>query len=309
MENENMETNRPSSISTPAWLSLITWAVVLLVSDLPNAIWQALLGEPPAWLFWAKIGLLVVLIVASASWKKIHAVHHYFILLMVLMLSLWGMNLLRGTAAYIQWEQRIGWVLAMAAYQLEKLAVAFVMIAVLLVIGRRRQDFYLTRGQLDAPVKPFIGKGNSAGRSISWGRLGLILGLCLVPLTLLFFGLGNLPSTNTLIKALPFFPFALLFAATNAFSEEMQFRAALLGPLQEALGADQALWLTAFFFGFAHYFGGAPAGVLGVLFAGLLGALFAKSMLESKGILVPWFIHFCQSAVIYAFWAIGSVAG
>ncbi len=308
MENETVDTNQSHSITTPPWLILITWAVVLLVSDLPNAIWQAVIGEPPAWLFWAKIGLLVVLIVASAAWKKIHAVHHYFILLMVLMLALWGMNLLRGTAAYIQWEQRIGWVLAMAAYQLEKLAVAFVMIAVLLVIGRRRQDFYLTRGQLDAPVKAFIGKGNSAGRSISWGRLGLILGLCLVPLTLLFFGLGNLPSTNTLIKALPFFPFALLFAATNAFSEEMQFRAALLGPLQEALGADQALWLTAIFFGFAHYFGGAPAGVPGVLIAGLLGALFAKTMLESKGILVPWFIHFCQNAVIYAFWAIGSVA-
>jgi len=304
-----MASSQSNPKSTTLWLSVLTWAAVLLVSDLPNAIWQAVIGEPPAWLFWAKIGLLVVLIVTSQVWKKIHAVHHYFILLMVLILALWGMNWLRSTAAYIQWEQRIGWVLAMAAYQLLKLVVVAIMIAVLLGIGRRPRDFFLTRGQLDAPVKAFIGKGNSAGRSISWGRLGLILGLCLVPLTLLFFGLGNLPSSNTLIKALPFFPFALLFAATNAFSEEMQFRATLLGPLQEALGADQALWLTAIFFGFAHYFGGAPAGVLGVLIAGLLGALFAKSMLESKGILVPWFIHFCQIAVIYAFWAIGSVAG
>jgi len=111
-----------------------------------------------------------------------------------------------------------------------------------------------------------------------------------------------------LIKALPYFPAALLFAATNAFSEEMQFRASLLSDLQKAIGPDQAIWLTATFFGFAHYFGGAPAGIPGVLIAGLLGALFAKCMLGSKGIVVPWFIHFCQNAVIYAFWAIGYVA-
>jgi membrane protease YdiL (CAAX protease family) len=44
------------------------------------------------------------------------------------------------------------------------------------------------------------------------------------------------------------------------------------------------------------------------LIAGLLGALFAMCMLKSKGIVVPWFIHFCQNAVIYAFWAIGFVS-
>ncbi len=58
--------------------------------------------------------------------------------------------------------------------------------------------------------------------------------LCIAPLTLLFFGLGNLPTSSILIKALPYFPAALLFAATNAFSEEMQFRASLLGDLAKS---------------------------------------------------------------------------
>jgi len=87
----------------------------------------------------------------------------------------------------------------------------------------------------------------------------------------------------------------------------MQFRASLLGDLQKVVGPDQAIWLTAAFFGLAHYFGGSPAGIPGVLIAGTLGALFAKCMLGSKGIAVPWFIHFCQNVVIYAFWAIGAV--
>jgi len=93
-----------------------------------------------------------------------------------------------------------------------------------------------------------------------------------------------------------------------AFAEEMQFRASLLGDSQKVVGPARAIWLTATFFGFAHYFGGAPAGIPGGLITGLLGALFARYMLGSKGIVVPWFIHFCQNAVIYAFWAIGAVS-
>ena len=289
-------------------LSLFTWAVVLLVSDLPNALWQALIGEPPVWLFWVKIGFLVVLILISLAWKPIQRLRPYFLLLLVLMLALWGMNWLMGTAAYDQWQQQIGWVWAMSAFQLLKLAVAFIMILVLLRMGKQRKEFFLTPGQLDAPIRSTKGEENPSKRSISWGHLGLILGICIAPLTLLFFGLESLPSAELLTKALPFFPAALLFAATNAFSEELQFRASLLGDLQKVIGPDQAIWLTATFFGFAHYFGGAPAGLPGVVIAGFLGALFAKCMLGSKGIAVPWFIHFCQNAVIYAFWAINAIA-
>lgn len=298
-----MMSGKPNSTS----LSLFTWAVVLLVSDLPNAIWQALGGEPPAWLFWVKIGLLLALVLASLIWKPIQPVRSFFTLLLVLMLALWGMNWLRTTSAYLQWESQSNWVVAMAVYQFLKLAVAFIMIGVLLLMRRRWKDFFLTRGELASPVQAGKPGATPGKRSITWGRLGLILGLCIVPLTLLFFGLGNLPSTDILAKALPFAPFVFLFATTNAFSEEVQFRASLLGDLNRPLGEGNAIWITAAFFGFAHYFGGAPSGIPGVLITGMLGALFAWGMLGSRGILVPWFIHFCQNAVIYAFWAISAV--
>ena len=289
------------------WLIPFTWAVVLLASDLPNAIWQALIGAPPAWLFWIKTGLLLALVLAGQVWKPLQPVRTYFFLLLALMLALWGMNWLRGTETYLQWEQSAGWVVAMAGYQLLKLSVVAIMLGILLLLGKKRGEFFLTLGQLKAPVNARVGDGNVTRHMLSWGVLGLILGLCIAPLTLLFFGLGNLPTGSTLVKVLPFIPAALLFAATNAFAEEMQFRASLLGDLQKVVGPDQAIWLTATFFGFAHYFGGAPSGIPGVLIAGLLGALFAKLMLGSRGIATPWFVHFCQNAVIYTFWAIGSV--
>ncbi len=290
-----------------SYISLLTWAVVLLVSDLPNAIWQAVGGEPQSWLFWAKIGLLLALVLAGLMWKPIKVLRSYFLLLMILMLALSGMNWLRATTAYLRWERSISWVAAMGGYQLLKLAVVAVMVIGLLLLGKRRADFFFTWGQLKLPVKSSTMAEKPAGRYLSWGGLGLILGLCIAPLTFLFFRLENLPSSSLLLKALPYFSAALLFAATNAFAEEMQFRASLLGDLQKIVGPDQAIWITATFFGLAHYFGGSPAGIPGVLIAGLLGALFAKCMLSSKGLVVPWFIHFCQNAVIYAFWAVGSV--
>ena len=289
-------------------ISLFTWLIVLLVSDLPNAVWQAVLGEPPAWLFWVKICLLLLLVLAGMLWKPIQALRNYFLLLMVLMLALWGMNWLMGTSGYRAWEQHANWVLAMAVYQGLKLLVVAIMVVVLLLMGKKRNEFYLTTGQLNTPIRASKSVEQPDRRSLSWSVLGLILGICIAPLTIFFFGTGNLPSSNVLLRALPYFPAALLFAASNAFAEEMQFRASLLGELKTAVGSDQAIWLTATFFGFIHYFGGSPAGVPGVLIAGMLGALFAKCMLDSKGIAVPWFIHFCQNAVIYAFWAIGYVA-
>jgi membrane protease YdiL (CAAX protease family) len=289
-------------------LSILTWFTVLLVSDLPNAIWQAINGEPPAWLFWLKIGLLLVLILISLTWKLIQPVRIYFFLLLILMLSLWAMNSFRGTAAYSQWEARSGWFMGMIAFQSLKLAVAFIMIVSLLLMGRQWKDFFLTPGDLKAPIRAGNNEATAGKRSISWGTLGILLGLTIAPLTLLFFGLGNLPSGDILTKLLPLLPGVLVFAGTNAFSEEVQYRAALLGDVKQPLGDDQALWMTAVFFGFMHYFGGSPSGIPGFLIAVLLGALFARCMLGSRGIVVPWFIHFCQNVVIYAFWAIGAVA-
>jgi len=112
-----MGTPLPDLKSKPLRLSLTTWAVVLLVSDLPNAIWQAVDGEPPAWLFWAKIGLLLVIILINLVWKPIEIVRTFFLLLLVLMLALQGMNWLMGTNAYNHWQNRVGWVVAMAGFQ------------------------------------------------------------------------------------------------------------------------------------------------------------------------------------------------
>jgi len=102
------------------------------------------------------------------------------------------------------------------------------------------------------------------------------------------------------------FPAVLLFAAMNAFSEEMTYRASLLAGLEHVIGPQQALWLTAVFFGLGHYFG-VPYGVIGVVMATFLGWMMGKAMLETRGFFWAWFIHFLQDVLIFTFMAIGSI--
>ncbi len=298
--------SKPVSTSKEIPLNVVAWLVVLLVSDLPNAIWAALAGNPPAWLFWLKAGLLAAVILASLAWARIRALRTYFILLLALMLALWGMNRLMATPEYIQWQKGAGWVLAMVGFQAQKLGVTAVVVAVVLLLGRRRPDFYLAKGNLQAEVEPVRWLGITRSR---WSSFGPVLALVLVLATLLFFGLsGGFSSLGALGRGWPLLAAAGAFAAINAFNEEMQFRAPLLGPLNDALGKQHAIWLTAVFFGFSHYFGGSPSGAPGVLITSLLGFFFAKAMLETRGLGWGWFIHSLQNWVIFSFGALSAIS-
>ena len=105
---------------------------------------------------------------------------------------------------------------------------------------------------------------------------------------------GNLPGA---IAALPA---AIIIAELNAFNEEFTLRAAPLSALESAVGREQALWLTTFFFGMGQYYG-MPYGVVGVLLAGFLGWFLGKSMQETGGFAWAWLIHLLQEVIIFTF--------
>ncbi len=86
----------------------------------------------------------------------------------------------------------------------------------------------------------------------------------------------------------------------------MTARASFLSVLEDAVGQNQAFWLTAALFGIGHFYG-IPYGVIGVLMAGFLGWWLGKSMLETRGLWWAWFIHFVQDVWIFAFAVVGSI--
>lgn len=56
-------------ISFDRFLITVAWIIVLVVSMLPNALLHELAGGSPAWLGWAKIGLLAGLAVTTLFWQ------------------------------------------------------------------------------------------------------------------------------------------------------------------------------------------------------------------------------------------------
>jgi len=94
-------------------------------------------------------------------------------------------------------------------------------------------------------------------------------------------------------------PFILLFSLSNSFSEEIITRFSVVGLLQGVMTPSAIMMASAVIFGLPHYFGN-PGSSLGVVMAGFLGWILAKSVLETKGIGVAWVVHFLQDVIIYS---------
>ncbi|MBN1874425.1 MAG: CPBP family intramembrane metalloprotease [Anaerolineae bacterium] len=294
------------SLSSNRFLLLVAWIIMLVVSILPNVLLHELAGGNPAWLSWAKIGLLVVLSAVAFFWKPLRPLRNFLLLLLAIFVTELLVSQLTGS---ILWQGWFGGADApftsnMLGTQLGRLIVSLLMIGVLLLLGYRRADFFLTRGQLDAPIAPVRWLGFP--KPDPWTNFGGQFALYISLGTLLFLVLGGRPSPAAFLGVLPMLPAVLLFAALNAFNEEITYRASLLAGLEHVIGPQQALWLTAVFFGIGHYFG-VPYGVIGVIMASFLGWMMGKAMLETRGLFWAWFIHFLQDVLIFSFMAIGSI--
>ena len=300
------DSRRSISTSAPALLIVLAWVVTLLVSTLPDALWAELIGAAPSWLFWAKAGLVLVLIVLAWAWNSIRPLRPYLILLFTYLLAWRLLAWVRVTPSWARWESQGSWVVGMFGIQVLKIGVALITIAVLLLVMRRRQDAFLARGQWDARAQPvrWIGlKGDD-----SWKVVGPIVAFAGAAIMLAFLALTNRPSAATVVRALPLLPAVLLLSALNAVNEEVSYRSGLLAPVYQVIGKGQAMALTAVFFGLAHYGGsGLLAELPNMGMIAFLGWWMGKSMIETRGFVWAWFIHFVNDIPVFAFLAIGSI--
>lgn len=297
----------------PRQHTLTTAAYVVLLVALPvHGFWQAILPVAPATLLGVQISMLLVLLVMVQFWQPARPVRGFVLIaLLVSVVTGWLIPFVTNTS---WWSARFGvgdpsfWQANSGALML-KLGATLTMIAALLLMGLPRADFYLVKGQLDAPIKPVRWLGIRAPRP--WTEVGrnfailsfvAILGVTLLP-NLSQWGLDNI------IRALPLLPAALLFAAANSIYEEVVFRAALLSQLVDVIGTGHALVITVLFFGLGHLTGSIPSGIVGVLLAAFFALIIGKAMLETKGITWSWISHFAADAAVFMFLAVFAAAG
>lgn len=281
------------------------WFSILLASDLPDIICNTVFGQIPDWLLEAKLGFLVLYVGLCFAWKNLRPLRPYAFVMLVFFAALaaseW-VSVSAWWAGLISDKTPPSFVLTYLRPYLRDIGVTLVVIAALWVVKRHRSGFFLAKGQLDAPIEPIplldIGPGKS------WRTFGWIIALA-AGAGVVFSTLFDLQLTPALLlRVASLLPGILLYAAINAFNEEIYFRASLLSTLPQVIGKDHALLINVAFFGLAHVLYGSPAGVPGFLMTGFLAWLTGKSMLETKGIFWAWFIHFLPDVVIFFSYAI-----
>ncbi len=279
--------------------TILAWVVTLLISTLPDIAWIEMTGSTPPWLTGAKMGLLLILGVSAFIWKPIRPLRNFFLV----MFAFFGLMELRlrfnFTFAPLQalfghsvFDER------MQAEQTGKLAIALVMIIVLLMLGYKRRDFFLTRGNLRAPIEPVRLLGFP--KPDPWPIFGLQWGFYIAIALAVVQYIGLRPSGALMLKVVPILPSILFYAALNAFNEEIIYRAPMLATVEPVGGSKQALWLSAYFFGIAHYFG-TPGGLIGGVLSIFMGWILGKGMVETRGLFWTWWMHFLSDIAIFTF--------
>lgn len=286
----------------------MAWVVTLYTSELSTVLWRELVGPLPPWLLWSKLLVLAALVVAGLFWPKLRPLRNYFLIFLVIYAATAASASLVDSA---WWQGRFGvadapFALSMLGEQLRRLLIALVVIAAFLLLRYRRADIFLVKGDLAATGAPIRWLGIM--RPFSYRRFCPLAALCICLGLGAFMVIGGgwpqvTPGSLSLLTVAA----VIILAAMNAFYENVTFRAAPLATLESAVGPGQAMLLTAFVFGIGHYYG-VPYGIVGAVMAGALGWILNKTMLETRGFFWPWFIHFCQDALVFSFMALGAVS-
>jgi membrane protease YdiL (CAAX protease family) len=125
---------------------------------------------------------------------------------------------------------------------------------------------------------------------------------------LLAFGYRSRLVPEIPLQALPLLPTVLLFAALNALYEEVVYKAAPLSQLEPNFGKHPALWLTALMFGLGHFTESYFLPGMSIVLPAFLGYMMSKSILETRGLVWAWIIHFGLDVVIFSFLAFAAVS-
>lgn len=249
--------------------------------------------------------IIAVGLALSFAWKDLRTLRPFFGLLAALVAAQWLVyTQIDSLPIFKSLLSHPAFNVYMLAEQTLNLMVTALMIAFLLLLGKKPREFFLAKGDLNAPAEAVKWLDIPTGQP--WTVLGRNFAFFISLGTLAFLVIAGRPPLDIVLRALPFLPAVLLCAALNAFNEEMTYKASFLSVLEGAVGKKQALLLMAAFFGIFHFYG-IPYGVIGVALAAFLGWLLGKSMLETRGMFWAWFIHFLQDVLIFAFLAIGSI--
>jgi len=306
MKNKSVKQDEPN------YFLLTAWIVMLLASSLALIIWREFISTEPIWWPWLHFASLLIILLISCFSKSLRPLRSFVMINFIIFFLgfgggwQWGIiPFIRSTPMWLNWEANVPWAISSIMTHLLRLLPAVVILMYLLGIGRKRKDFFLVKGEINALIEPTKLLGIKEPEP--WPKTALIFIGVYCAGMLIFLIFNSSYSLDTFLLALPLFPVSILIAAMNAFNEEFTLRAAPLSELRTTIGDQRALLITTLYFGLGHYYG-IPNGILGVLLACFLGWFLGKNMLETKGFFWAWITHFLIDVIIFSFLAMDIVA-
>ena len=259
-------------------LTSVAWGITVALAVAPEVASTGALSMLHGILFAA---LLCVALIPFL-WKAVRPLRTYAgMLVLQTLLAVFFWNGLPTWMSRQAWFPNPSGYAAAFITQSPKVVAAFVMIGALASLGFKRQEFFLSSG---AHGKLWTGSGIVAAVAMGF--------------TMLVYLQTTTVAARGAAGAVGYLPLALVLAAMNSFAEEMLYRGALFGALLRQVTANQAILMTAVLFGIAHYHG-TPSGFPGMGLTFIAGWVFGLAMVETRSILLPWFLHFIPDAVIY----------
>jgi membrane protease YdiL (CAAX protease family) len=293
-------TKPATPVGVDPWCRVIAWGGMIAGSMLPTILGRSA-GENGYWVPVAQVLILVTAAVVLSRSSRLRPLWAFLLTIAILRLGWSVIAPVLGDCLPVQnWMNDLDWGPKIFVTRLLNIAGALLMLNTF--VGRRitRDDLFLRIGKLNAPVKP---ERILWFRSpLRWWHLGPLI-IMIFGMAMTAFLLSHLrPDFWQLSQHWQLFPWAVATAALNAANEEFQFRCVPLAHLRNVLPLREGVWITAVFFGLAHYFG-QPSGWLGVIMATIAGFVWAKSMVETRGVGWAFGIHMLQDIVIFYFLA------
>jgi membrane protease YdiL (CAAX protease family) len=258
-------------------LIAVAWGITVPLAIAPDLITTRALSP----IQWAMFTALLCPVLIPFLWQAARPLRTYAVMLVLLtLLAVFFWNGLPAWMSGQAWFPDSSGYAAAFITQSPKLVAAFVMMRVLAFLGYRRQEFFLSSSH----GKLWIGFG--------------VVGAVVMGFAMLVHLQTTTAEARGNAEGLRYLPLALLLAAMNSFAEEVLYRGTLLAPLLRWVTRDQAISMTAVLFGIAHYHG-TPSGFPGMALTFMAGWVFGLAMVETRSILLPWFLHFVPDAVIF----------
>ena len=293
--------------STQKVLTILAWAAILIGSMVPAIILRFFVpvveGESvlPLRLAWAQVGVLAVMVAVTWVWPTVKPLRGLFLALLAFIIGAFFLSpLIRGSAAYTTWVSQVSWGAALISSPITVHLVPVVLMTLTVIgSGLGRKGLFLTLGNPNAPAQK--SRLFNLKETKPWTHLARQFILIFVIILVVVIWLNVQPDFSKISQALIFLPAIIIAAAINALAEEFQFRSVLLARLEPWVKPGQAMLMSAVLFTSLHYYTGTPSGPIGAIACMFMGWVTAKSVLETRGLLWAFILHFIADFVIYFF--------